>query len=206
VLASAAQSRFATVLLTVFLHVPLLAADVPASPAVTSDDEEEAPLDLEFIRQRAEAGKPKAQMQLADFCLVSGDATNAVLWYRKAAAQDEVGAQLALASCLITGRGAARDNQEAARWLQRAAALIGGSNAAPAIAASPMAATNRSPAATAAVRSAPAVGVVASAVTAGGQAAAPMVSTRVPRAAGLQTNAPVLQALPASLRSYSDPR
>jgi hypothetical protein len=206
VLARAAQCRFATVLLTVFLHVPLPAADLPANAAAASEDEEEAPLDLEFIRQRAEAGKPKAQMQLADFCLVSGDATNAVLWYRKAAAQDEVGAQLALASCLITGRGAARNNQEAARWLQRAAALIGGSNAAPAIAASPAAATNRSPAATATARSAPADGATTTAASAGGLAVAPMISVRVPRAAGLQTNAPVLQAIPASLRSYSDSR
>ena len=73
----------------------------------------------------AESGKAKAQAKLGDACLARGDHTNAVLWYRKAAEQGEVEAQISLASCYANGRGVAKDLPEAARWSRLAATQIG---------------------------------------------------------------------------------
>ena len=88
---------------------------------------------LDSIRAKAEAGKPKSQTKLGDFHMAQMDFTNAAIWYRKAAEQGEVEAQLALASCYMAGRGLAKNPQEAARWLRQAATQIGGppTNAAP---------------------------------------------------------------------------
>jgi hypothetical protein len=90
-------------------------------PAV---DENEMPPDFEYIREKAEGGSAKAQTLLGDFYMGALDFTNAVVWYRKAAQQGDVGAQLTLASCLVTGRGAEKSPQEAAHWLREAARQI----------------------------------------------------------------------------------
>ncbi len=100
-----------------------LRAETAEAPPVFADEEDEA-LDVEFLKAGAVAGKVRAQTKLADFYLAGGDFTNAVTWYRKAAEQGDVAAQLTLASCLITGRGAGKDAIEAARWLRRAADRI----------------------------------------------------------------------------------
>ena len=100
-----------------------LRAETAEAPPVFADEEEEA-LDIEFLKAGAAAGKVRAQTRLADFYLAAGDFTNAVSWYRKAAEQGDVAAQLTLASCLITGRGAGKDATEAARWLRHAADRI----------------------------------------------------------------------------------
>ena len=81
---------------------------------------------LDSIRTKAEAGKPKSQTKLGDFYMTQMDFTNAATWYRKAAEQGDVEAQLALASCYMSGRGLAKNPQEAARWLRQAATQIGG--------------------------------------------------------------------------------
>jgi len=96
-------------------------AALGADGAVRDD---EVPPDLEYIRTKAETGVAKAQTLLGDFYAAAGDFTNAVPWYRKAAEQNEVGAQLTLASCLVTGQGTPKNPIEAARWLREAARLI----------------------------------------------------------------------------------
>lgn len=100
-----------------------LRAEAAEAPPVFADEEDDA-LDVEFLKAGAVAGKVRAQTKLADFYLAGGDFTNAVTWYRKAAEQGDVAAQLTLASCLITGRGAGKDVTEAARWLRHAADRI----------------------------------------------------------------------------------
>jgi hypothetical protein len=72
----------------------------------------------------AQSGRALAQTRLADAYLESAEFPQAVHWYRLAAAQDQVEAQLALAACLMSGRGADRDPTEAARLLRRAADII----------------------------------------------------------------------------------
>lgn len=76
------------------------------------------------LRADAVGGRAIAQTQLADYYLSLGDLTNAVAWYRRAAGQDHVPAQLSLAACLMSGRGAPRDPSAAARLLRRSADLI----------------------------------------------------------------------------------
>jgi hypothetical protein len=85
-------------------------------------------LDLDALRAEAAKGQPAAQTLLADCYFAAADFTNAVAWYRRAAAQDHVQAQLALAGCLMTGRGVTKDNAAAAKLLRRTADLIDGGN------------------------------------------------------------------------------
>lgn len=98
---------------------------LPAQTATGADDEEIAP-DVNALKARAESGSAKAQTQLADMFAGSGDFTNAVVWYRKASEQGDVPAQLTLATLLVTGQGAAKNPQEAAKWLRAAADRIEG--------------------------------------------------------------------------------
>jgi hypothetical protein len=102
--------------------------------AEESDDDSEAPENfpkLASVKAKAESGQAKSQTKLGDYYLSNSDFTNAVLWYRKAADQGEVEAQLSLASCYLTGRGVAKNSQEAARWLRAAATQIGENKAGP---------------------------------------------------------------------------
>lgn len=86
----------------------------------SADDEEDLP-DMNYVRSQAEAGRARSQTQLADFYVALADFTNAVVWYRKAADQNHVPAQLSLAGCLVAGRGVEKNPAAAARWLRRAA-------------------------------------------------------------------------------------
>ena len=96
------------------------AAELPFAEA---EAEEELP-DMNHVKALAEAGRARSQTQLADFYLAAADFTNAVLWYRRAADQGQVAAQLSLAGCLMSGRGTARNPAEAARVLRLAADTI----------------------------------------------------------------------------------
>jgi hypothetical protein len=96
------------------------AAELPFADA---EAEEDLP-DMNRVRALAEAGRARSQTQLADFYLAAADFTNAVLWYRRAADQGQVAAQLSLAGCLMSGRGTARNPAEAARMLRLAADTI----------------------------------------------------------------------------------
>jgi len=101
------------------------AAELPFADA---EAEEDLP-DMNHVRAQAEAGRARSQTQLADFYLAAADFTNAVLWYRRAADQGQVPAQLSLAGCLMSGRGTARNPAEAARVLRQAADTIESSGA-----------------------------------------------------------------------------
>jgi hypothetical protein len=101
------------------------AAELPSADA---EAEEDLP-DINHVRAFAAAGRAGSQTQLADFYLASADFTNAVLWYRRAADQGHVPAQLSLAGCLMSGRGTVRNPAEAARLLRLAADTIESSGA-----------------------------------------------------------------------------
>ncbi len=87
------------------------------------DVEEDLP-DMNYVKAQAEAGRPRSQTQLADFYIALSDFTNALPWYQKAAEQNYVPAQLSLAGCLLSGRGAEKNPATASQWLRRAADLI----------------------------------------------------------------------------------
>lgn len=202
--------RSALVTTAGLLRLGAIGAACLAWPAFAAqDDEEELQPDLNALRARAEAGNVKAQTRLADLYIASDDFTNAVIWYRKAAQQDDVTAQLSLASLLMAGRGTARNPQEAAKWLRAAADRIEGKK--PLSAESPAApATNAAP-------PAPPASIVITRTNAPATIAPPplpvhptnavarVVSstniTRVPRADVLHPVEPKLHDTPPALRS-----
>jgi hypothetical protein len=92
-------------------------AAVPATPSTINNFP-----NLASIRGQAAAGSAAAQTKLGDYFLSAGDATNAVVWYRKAAEQGDPQGQVSLAGCYLQGRGVEKNIAEAARW-QRLAAI-----------------------------------------------------------------------------------
>ena len=186
-----------------------------ALPAFAAQDEEDDQPDLNALRAKAEAGNARAQTRLADFCIASDDFTNAVHWYRKAAEQDDVTAQLSLASLLMAGRGTAKNPQEAARWLRAAADRIEGKKPAGAtgvVAVATNAASIAPPAAIVITRTnaptatnAPALVPVAVRPTNAVARVAPSTNfTRVPRADVLHQVEPKLQDIQPALRPPGD--
>ena len=110
----------------------LLLAGAVVVVSAAQDQDDDAPdtagsfPKLALIREKAEAGAAKSQTKLGDYYFSVSDFTNATAWYRKAADQGEVEAQLSLASCYMTGRGVEKNPQHAARLLRAAATQIGG--------------------------------------------------------------------------------
>ena len=79
----------------------------------------------QLLQRAAERNDPDGQYylgwMLAQGTEASHDDAKAFAWFSKAAAQGHVGAQLAVATHLLTGRGVAKDRKSASEWLQRAA-------------------------------------------------------------------------------------
>jgi len=197
---------------------PLLLGAIGAAcfawPAFAAqDDEDDFQPDLNALRAKAEAGNVKAQTRLADFCIASDDFTNAVLWYRKAAQQDDVTAQLSLASLLMAGRGTAKNPPEAAKWLRAAADHIEGKKPA-GVTGAVVATTNAPPAAIVITRTnAPAttnapvaVPIPARPTNALAKALPSTNFTRVPRADALHQVEPKLQDILPVLRPPGEAR
>lgn len=197
----------------------MFVASLAVTGAVAQDDDELQP-DLTALRAKAESGSVKAQTQLADFFIGSDDFTNAVVWYRKAAEQGDVTAQLSLASLLMAGRGAAKNPQEAAKWLRAAADRIETNKPGFGPGAVVASATN-SPAATATNPVAklppnaivitktnlpPATNAVASVPQTSAPATNQTAFTRVPRAGVVDQATPALQEVQPMLRPPTDPR
>ena len=86
----------------------------------------QAQVDVTAIRSQAEQGDPASQWRLGTlYELAMGDVaqdfTQAAQWYRRAADQGYVLAQISLAAMYLEGRGVAQDDAQAVRWLQLAA-------------------------------------------------------------------------------------
>ncbi len=194
----------------------MAAARGQAADGLAAEAGEDLP-DMNALRAKAESGRAAAQTQLADYCVAASDFTNAVLWYRRAAEQGHVPAKLALAACLMTGRGSPKNPSEAARLLRQAADSIEAGALASALPA-PAAPTAASPVPPAATRAIVITrqGMVAStnAIAAAAQimplpspsTTTPTNLTRVERAAGLLAAEPVLQEAAPVFRPHSDAR
>ena len=163
---------------------------------------------MNFVKAQAESGRPKYQTQFADFYMAASDVTNAVLWYRKAADQGHVPAQLTLAGCLMAGRGTAKNPAEAAKLLRQAADIIESSATSP-VARVTM--TKASTPASDAVRLTPAAG--ASNAPPASNLVPPSVSpvapartnaARVERVSALLAAEPSFQQTPAVLSPHRD--
>jgi hypothetical protein len=175
-------------------------ADAPGADA----DEDDPPIDINVIRMKAEAGNVLSQTMLADWFAGSSDFTNAVVWYRKAAEQGSVSAQLSLASLLITGRGTAKNPREAAKWLRLAANGI--ESPKPPVragASTPAVATNRPPATNVSI----VISKSAVALTNVSNSATQTLSSpvRIQRVSVLQVPEPALQDAPPALRPPPEP-
>jgi hypothetical protein len=81
--------------------------------------------EIEDIRRAAEAGYTLAQTSLAYFddngMYVSQNSSEAIRWYKKAAATDDAVAQFGLGRAYYMGSGTSRDLNEAKVWLTKAA-------------------------------------------------------------------------------------
>lgn len=79
---------------------------------------------LSLLQQAAARNEPNARYQLGWLLAQRGGAEDAPAYehFVKAAQQGHVGAQLAVATHLLAGRGVAADPQVAGKWLERAAA------------------------------------------------------------------------------------
>lgn len=80
---------------------------------------------LKRTQWNAEHGMASAQCDLGQ-CYFKGQGvarnySEAVKWYRKAAAQGMPEAQFILANCYYVGRGVVQDRAEAMKWFRRAA-------------------------------------------------------------------------------------
>lgn len=175
-----------------------------------ADDEEDLP-DMNYVRSQAEAGRPRSQTQLADFYVALSDFTNAVVWYRKAADQNHVPAQLSLAGCLVAGRGVEKNPTAAAQWLRRAADVLESRapTNAPALTLAPIVLpSTRNLAATSSTTNAATVGLIPKAAAPVSPAPQPARtnSTQVSRINTLLAAEPDLQEIPTGLRAPSDSR
>ncbi len=202
-------------MLMLALVAGLCGAFVPSS--VLADDDEVAP-DLNLLKAKAESGNVKAQTQLADVFIGSDDFTNAVVWYRKAAEQGDVTAQLSLASLLMAGRGAAKNPQEAAKWLRAAADRIETNKPAFGPGAVIARTTNAPPATNAPAKYPPnsiiitksnlppAANPVVSVPLANPPVTNQVTLTRIPRAGVVDSNVPTLHEVQPVLRPPTEPR
>lgn len=100
-------------------HATVVGAE--STGAGSGESRESWILDILVLRPKAEQGSVESQVALGDLFLNRQQFAEAVHWYRRAATNHEVTAQLALAGCLIAGRGTAENRKEAAYWIRQAA-------------------------------------------------------------------------------------
>ncbi len=100
-------------------HATLVGAEPNGSGS--GDSRESWIAEILVLKPKAEQGSIESQVALGDLFLNRQQFTEAVHWYRRAATNREVTAQLALAGCLIAGRGTAENRREAAYWIRQAA-------------------------------------------------------------------------------------
>jgi TPR repeat protein len=132
------MARLASILAVAFLLGSLLGCESPRQKISLGDTDgmeitapggqapEEAPIDVEEVRARAEAGDAEAQIELGDLYSVGRsveqDHDQALEWYRAAAAQGAVEAEFSIGLAYAQGQGVEQDLDEAIEWYRKAAA------------------------------------------------------------------------------------
>ena len=104
--------------------VPILKPPVPEITVGRRPNEADADY-LKRLLPSAEGGYPAAQIAVAEAYFygrgVATNRTEAVKWYRRAAASGEAAAQASMGLCSLRGWGCPRDNEAAVRWYSMAA-------------------------------------------------------------------------------------
>jgi TPR repeat protein len=120
------KSSHQRILPVLFLALALTTAFAQTAPSTVTIDP--------ALLAKATAGDAVSQLQLADAYAagkgvprdsrqLAADYSQAALWYRKAADQGNIVAQVHLADLYRDGRGMARDEAQAAVWYRKAAEL-----------------------------------------------------------------------------------
>ena len=76
-----------------------------------------------WLRRAADHGSVEAQVKLAELALLEDKFDEAVLWFSKAADQDDADAAFNLGSLYYLGRGVAKDEAKAVEYYRKAARL-----------------------------------------------------------------------------------
>lgn len=107
------------------LGITLLLQSSGASVARSSGEVFNKEQEIATLKKRAEAGDPKAQVQLgiayASGNGVAPDESEAAKWFRKAAEKGDSDGEYSLGEMYLTGRGVTANLTEAAKWMRRAA-------------------------------------------------------------------------------------
>jgi len=107
------------------LGVALLIQSAGASVARSSGEVSNKEQEVATLKKRAEAGDPKAQVQLgiayASGNGVAPDESEAAKWFRKAAEKGDSDGEYSLGEMYLTGRGVSANLTDAAKWMHRAA-------------------------------------------------------------------------------------
>jgi TPR repeat protein len=74
-----------------------------------------------WLQKSAEHGYPRAQVKLGNLSLESGNGSEAIAWYRKAAESGDGRGQFFLAEALWSGVGVSKNTKEAFEWYLKAA-------------------------------------------------------------------------------------
>jgi TPR repeat protein len=109
--------------ITLTLAMLLQSASAPTTPPPMESSNKGQ--ELAALRQNAQSGDPKAQVQLglayAAGDGVAPDESEAMKWFRKAADQGDGAGEYFLGELYVTGRGLPVDYGEALKWLRKAA-------------------------------------------------------------------------------------
>jgi uncharacterized protein len=105
--------------------IPALLLMSVVSQSTTQQSEADRKL-LADVRGKAEKGDAQSQYELGQAfdggsLGVAKNEAEAVKWYRRAAEQNDAGAQCALGVCYANGQGVAKDEAEAVKWFGKAA-------------------------------------------------------------------------------------
>jgi TPR repeat protein len=97
----------------------------PLMQSATSGGASNQGQEIATLKKRAEAGDPKAQVELG-ISYVSGNGvalneSEAVKWFRKAAERGDAGGEYALGEMYLTGRGVSANPTAASTWIRLAA-------------------------------------------------------------------------------------
>jgi len=99
--------------------------NAPAKTEPIQKPEKSADDEFQDLKQKAERGDAKAQVELGDYYHfgtgMPEDLQEAVKWYRKAAEQGYVGGQVDLGYCYAGGYGVTKDVVESVKWYRKAA-------------------------------------------------------------------------------------
>lgn len=108
-------------LLLALVALSAMGAELPSPSPELSGAPEGGVMEILSLRTKADRGDTAAQVVLGETFSTRQQFGEAAYWYRRAATNGDVTAQLGLAGFLVAGRGVSIDRREAAYWMRLAA-------------------------------------------------------------------------------------